>query len=392
MNSRERTLLILLVLALGGWQGWKLLDASFFEPVRRRDLEIVALQDSINDKELRQRRIDNLNDQLNEWKTQSLPPDPVVASAVYQMWIIDLAAKSQLTDVVVNPNLSLNPRPVADTYVPIVLRMSAKGTFDQLADFVDRIRNTKLMQRIVNLSLSDPTKENPAKLTFALQLEGLSFVGIDDRKTLFVEPLPPEVSPKSPDFNDQLTVLKKQIILGEPAPVVVDDPAQHMVLSATFPAAENPAAWFLEKRQNKKEVIFKGKDFQLAGVTGKVVDVGNDFVELEVGEKKSKLRIGKPLKEIASGIPAPGTPNSPPGAPPGAEGMRGGRGGRRGRGNFDFNSLTPEQQQQMRERMERFREMRRNGGGGDLPGFGDFDFGGGDSGSSTPAAAPADSK
>lgn len=391
MNSRERTLLILLVLTFGGWQGWKLLDASLFEPVRRRNQEITALQDSINDKQLQQRRIDNLNDQLNEWKTQSLPPDPVVASAVYQMWIIDLAAKSQLTEVVVNPNLSLNPRPVADTYVPIVLRMSAKGTFDQLADFIDRIRNTKLMQRIVNLNLSDPTKDNPAKLTFALQLEGLSFVGIDDRKTLFLDPLPPEVSPKSPDFNDQLTVLKKQIIFGEPVPVVVDDPAQHMVLSATFPTAENPAAWFLEKRQNKKEVIFKGKDFQLAGVTGKVVDVGNDFVELEVGEKKSKLRIGKPLKEIASGIPTPGTPNSPPGPPPGFDGMRGGRGGRRGRGNFDFNSLTPEQQQQMRERMERFREMRRNGGGGDFPGFGDFNFGG-DSGSSTPAAAPADSK
>ncbi len=74
MNSRERTLLILLVLTFGGWQGWKLLDASLFEPVRRRDQEIAALQDSIGDKQLQQRRIDNLNDQLNEWKTQSLPP------------------------------------------------------------------------------------------------------------------------------------------------------------------------------------------------------------------------------------------------------------------------------------------------------------------------------
>jgi len=394
MNSRERNLLILLVLALGGWQGWKLVDASLFEPVRKRELEIVSLRDSINDKQLRERRIENLNAQLNEWKQQSLPPDPVVASAVYQMWILDLAAKSQLTDVVVNPTLALNPRPIAETYLPIVLRLSAKGTFDQLADFIDRIRNTKLMQRIVNLSLSDPTKENPSKLTFALQLEGLSFVGIDDRKTLFADPVPPEVSPKSPDFNDQLTSLKKQLILGEPAPVVVDDPSQHMILSATFPTADNPAAWFLENRQNKKEVIFKGKDFQLAGVVGKVVDVGSDFVELEVGDKKVKLRIGKPLKEVASGLPAPGTPGSPPGGgPPGLGGMRGGRGGRRGRGNFDFNSLTPEQQQQFRERMERFREMRRNAGGGDFPGFGDFDFGGaGGDGSSTPAAAPADGK
>ncbi|MCA9449740.1 MAG: hypothetical protein KC931_21645 [Candidatus Omnitrophica bacterium] len=184
--------------------------------------------------------------------------------------------------------------------------------------------------------------------------------------------------------------MEKQIILGEPAPVVVDDPAQHMILSATFPAAENPAAWFLEKRQNKKEVIFEGKDFQLAGVTGKVLDIGSDFVELEVGEKTAKLHLGKPLKEIASGSPAAGTPPGQPGGPP--DGMRGGRGfgGRRGRGNFDFNSLTPEQQKEFRERMERFRGMRRDQGGGDFPGFGDFDsVGGGSSDSATPAAAPA---
>ncbi|MCA9449739.1 MAG: hypothetical protein KC931_21640, partial [Candidatus Omnitrophica bacterium] len=93
--------------------------------------EITALQDSIADKKIRERKIDNLIEQLDEWKTQSLPPDPVVASAVYQMWIIDLATKSQLTDVVVNPRLSLNPRPVADTYVPVALRFDAKGTFDQ---------------------------------------------------------------------------------------------------------------------------------------------------------------------------------------------------------------------------------------------------------------------
>ncbi len=389
MNNRERTLLILLVVALGGWQGWKFLDAALFEPVRVRDREITALQDSIADKQLRQRKIENLNEQLNEWKAQSLPPDPVVASAVYQMWIIDLAAKSQLTDVVVNPRLALNPRPVSDTYVPISLRFDAKGTFDQLADFIDRIRNTKLMQRCVSIGLSDPTKENPSKLTFSLQLEGLSFVGIDDRKSLFPEPVPAEVSPKSPDFNDQLAALKKQIVLGEPVPVVVDDPAQHMILSATFPAAENPAAWFLENRQNKKEVIFEGKDFQLAGVTGKVIDIGSDFVELEVGEKKAKLHLGKPLKDVASGSPTPG---GPPGQP-GPEGMRGGRGfgGRRGRGNFDFNSLTPEQQKEFRERMQRFREMRREQGGGEFPGFGDFDVeaGGGGSDSATPAAAPA---
>ena len=386
MNSRERTLLILLVLAFGGWQGWKILDAALFEPVRKRDREIVALRESIDDRELRQRRIENLDDQLDEWKLQSLPPDPVVASAVYQMWIIDLAAKTQLVEVIVNPVVALNPRPVADTYVPIVLRMTAKGTFDQLTDFIDRIRNTKLMQRIVNVSFSDPTKENPSKITFALQLEALSFLGVEDRKTLFAEPVPSEVSPKSSNYDEQLAILKKQITFGEPAPIVIDDPAQHLVLSATFPSAEKPAAWFFENRQNKKEVVFKGNDFQLAGVTGKVLDIGNDFIELEVGDKKSKLHIGKPLKDVASGLPAPGTPGGPPGGgPPGRGGMRGGRGGgRRGRGNFDFNSLTPEQQKEFRERMERFREMRRNGGGGDFPDFGGF--GGGGDGDSAPSS------
>lgn len=365
MNSREKNLLILLVVFLGGWQGWKFFDSALLEPVRKRDQEIRNIGDAIDDKQLQERRIENLSEELTNWKKSSLPPDPVVSSAVYQKWVIELAAQCQLIDVAVNPTLALNQRPVADTYTPIVLRVNAKGTFDQISEFLDRIRNTGLVQRVAGVSLSDPSKENPPKLALNMQLEGLSFVGTDDRKTLFPDPQPSDPSPRSQNFQEQLAVLKKQLIFGEPAPVVIDDPAQHLVLSATFPAAEKPAAWFLEKRQNQKQVVFKGNDFQLAGVTGKVVDVGNDFVELEIGDKKSKLKIGKPLKDVASGNPTPGGPGGGPPSgmrPPGFGGPGGGR-GRRGGGmrDFDFNSLTPEQQQQFRERMEQFRNRRRGG-------------------------------
>lgn len=368
MNARERILIIALVAALVGWKGWGVVDASLFEPLRRSQARVRELSDTIDRKKLEQRRVENFTIDLKNWQTLSLPPEPVLAASVYQKWIIELAAKCQLSDVVSNPNLTTNQRPIADTYIPISLSIDAKGTFDQIAEFIDRIRNTKLMQRVVNLNLSDLTKDNPPKLTLSLKLEALSFTAVPPRKTLFPDPQPEDPSPRSADFNDQLANFKKQYIFGQPAAVVVDDPAQYLVLSATFPTAEEPGAWFVDNRQNKKQVVVKGKDFEMAGVSGKVADVGQNYVELEINGKKSQLKIGKPLKEIASGS----TSNAPGG---GGDEMRGGGGGRRGRrgggggfpGGIDPSTLTPEQRQQFMERMQRFREMRERGGGGGGP-------------------------
>lgn len=368
MNARERILIIALVAALVGWKGWGIVDASLFEPLRRSQTRVRDLSDTIDRKKLEQRRVENYTIDLKNWQTLSLPPEPVLAASLYQKWIIELAAKCQLTDVVSNPNLTTNQRPIADTYIPISLSIDAKGTFDQIADFIDRIRNTKLLQRVVNLSLSDLTKDNPPKLNLSLKLEGLAFTAVPPRKTLFPDPQPEDPSPRSADFNDQLAAFKKQIILGQPTAVVVDDPTQYLVLSATFPTAEEPGAWFVDNRQNKKQVVMKGKDFEMAGVTGKVADVGQNFVELEINGKKVQLKIGKPLKEVASGSP---TNSSNRGGDdmrggPGGGGRRGG-GRRGGMGNFDPSTLTPEQRQQFMERMQRFREAREGGGGGGPP-------------------------
>ncbi|MFO1023236.1 MAG: hypothetical protein U0903_21485 [Planctomycetales bacterium] len=367
MNSRERILIAVLVLAFVGWQGWGIVDASLFEPLRRTQARARQLADSIDAKKLDQRRAENFMLDLEKWKKLSLPPEPVLAASVYQKWIIELAAKCQLSNVVSNPNLTSNQRPVADTYVPVSLSVDAKGTFDQIAEFIDRIRNTKLMQRIVSVTLSDPTKENPPKLTLSLKLEGLSFVSVPPRKTLFPDPQPEDPSPRSADYSDQLAALKKQVIFGQPTAVVVDDPAQYLILSATFPTAEEPGAWFVDNRQNRKQVVMKGKDFEMAGVTGKVADIGQNFVELEINGKKSQLRIGKSLKEVASGNPAAGGRGGDGGGfPGGGRGFgRGRRGG--GMGGFDPSNMTPEERQRM---MERFREMRERGGGFGPPGGG----------------------
>lgn len=368
MNTREKAMVFVLIAAIVGWRGWGMVDAALLEPLRRQEGRIKSLKTAIDDKKLQLRRIENLTADLKGWKVLSLPPDPVVASSVYQKWLIELATKCQLTDAVLSASTSTNQRPVANTFTPIGLDITAKGTFDQVLEFTDRIQNTKLMQRIVSLNFNNPTKDNPPKLTINLKLEGLSFVDAPARKTLFPDPQPSDPSPKSEKFTEQLADLKKQLTLGPPAPTPpVEDPAQFLVLSATFPTALEPGAWFFDSRQNRKQVVLKGKDFQLAGVTGKVADIGRDFVELEIKDKKVQLKIGKPLKTVASGDPTASASPADMGGRGGFGGDRGGRRGGRGFPGFDPSSLTPEQRKQFEERMQQFREMRRQRGGGDSP-------------------------
>src|SRR5262245_52849950 len=118
MKRREKLLLGALVGVLVLWQGGVLLDTFVFDPVDSRANEITARDKSVFAKKRDVRLSLEAARHMKEWKQRSLPPDPVVATSLYQNWLIELADRTKLSKVVVKPNQA-DTRPKGDTYYVI---------------------------------------------------------------------------------------------------------------------------------------------------------------------------------------------------------------------------------------------------------------------------------
>ncbi|TWT34518.1 putative Ig domain-containing protein [Blastopirellula retiformator] len=91
-----------------------------------------------------------------------------------------------------------------------------------------------------------------------------------------VEPKPPETRPEpKPSFDD----------------------AQHAFLTATIVSGEQPEAWVSLRTKNKMLRLKPGEKFEIGQLKGKIVSVGDKYIEIEIGGETVQLRIGQPLSE-----------------------------------------------------------------------------------------------
>ena len=96
MKPREKLLAGGLVGVLLLWQGGLILDTFVFGPVQNRESDIAARDKSVFAKQRELRLSEAAARNLKDWNQRSLPPDPVVATSLYQNWLIELAAKTKL--------------------------------------------------------------------------------------------------------------------------------------------------------------------------------------------------------------------------------------------------------------------------------------------------------
>src|SRR5438045_1527020 len=98
MKKREKMLLAGLIGILVLWQGGVMLNKFVFAPVAERQDEIAAREKRVSTKKRELRLSEDAARKLKDWKKRSLPPDPVVATSLYQNWLIDMAGKAKLTN------------------------------------------------------------------------------------------------------------------------------------------------------------------------------------------------------------------------------------------------------------------------------------------------------
>ena len=89
------------------------------------------------------------------------------------------------------------------------------------------------------------------------------------------------------------------------------DPAEFTYLVAAFAQNDQRQAWLYDRLNNENVVIDPGRPFSVAGINGVVRAIGDDFVLLDCGDVRWRLRLGKNLRSMEA-VPA-GSSNEPTG-------------------------------------------------------------------------------
>jgi hypothetical protein len=319
MQPREKLLALGLVATLGVWQGWRVLDGLVFTPLAEQRTNVGTLHEKVMDKETeiaKQKRAAKI---LAEWNQRSLPPDPAVASSLYQNWLIELASKAGLAEPVVTPG-RFDAKPKDGTYYLIRATVKGKGTLPQVASWLYDFYAAGLLQRVKSVAVSSESKEGNPQLDVTILVEGMSLVGAPARTTLFATGKPAEPLVKLPPREELVALTGKNLFVrgyngpppppAPPAPIRSDPPppprdtfdaAAYVYLVAVITTGGQQEAWLYDRGTNTQTTLTTGQAFKVAGMEGSVVRFGRDWIEVEMTGTKKRLALGRPLKDLAGG-------------------------------------------------------------------------------------------
>jgi len=321
MKKREKMLAAGLVGILVLWQGSVMLNKFVFAPVSERQEDIAARDKRVFNKKRELNISDDAARKLKDWKKRSLPPDPVVATSLYQNWLIEQTAKASLTNPTVTPNKFMQPK--GDTYSVISATIKAQGTLERLCDFLYEFRRSGLLHRVARMTLATDDHKGDPKLEIELTVEGLSLKDAPARSTLFSDDKLADLPIEKPlrDRKTYSQLLAKNLFVrgynGPPAPVRPvrpvgptnpfgpEDPREFVFLVGSVSTGGGFDAMLYDRLTNETRHVAAGSDFNLAGVEGQVVSVGVDHITFKMKGEEWRLDLGENLAQIRKLASAP---------------------------------------------------------------------------------------
>lgn len=323
LDKRQKMLVGAFVGVLVLWQGSGALWGIFFGPFDLRNIQMTALNVQLKKKQDAKHQLDLTERRTRSWERRSLPPNPVVASTLYHHWVLDLAEKHKLTKLSVTPKrLSTGVSNPVFTRIPV--SVTAECKMDQLCQFLFDFYRTDLLHKVNHLGVeSSDNRDNPT-LKVSLELEGVSLASAKNRTTLFADKQSTAVSEAMSkksikDYESLYTTNRfvrgyngpaKPVIPPAP-PAAPFDSSPHVFLVASLEVNGQPEAWLYDRTSNQRTVLNNGKDFEISGVKGQVLEIGKRTVKLKVKEKNWQLEVGENLKQMIE-VRAAGTPTAQP--------------------------------------------------------------------------------
>lgn len=291
-----------------------LLLSPFSQQTQTRD----SLRRKVAERERDLSRVEAAQQTLRQANQISLPPDPSVATTLYQNWLVETAQQSGLTNAVVTPGLPIRER---DAGHRISMTLQAETTAPRIGQLLDRLQNTSILHRVSHVSLIDAGgKTAKGTLRLMLNLEALSLSTSEPRSTLMPSndhPTLPELDRAEQSASDSLA----QVFIRSPlfdrieprvfkptaahAPnVAKQTPAQDSLsrirFVGTWQDGSRNEAWFFDELQRQKFVVVTQDRFQFGQLAGQVLEVHNDKLKVDVEGHHRELMLGQALSVLSN--------------------------------------------------------------------------------------------
>lgn len=307
MNQRERTLAIVLGVAVGGWLLWGIVTSRVIDPLRARGDQIAALEIQITEKKTDLLLAEQSAEELLNWRRQALPSDPSRAQTLY----LEYLRKSMEDAGITRPTFRPNPTGRGgEHFTQIGISIDARCQLRELTKFLRQIAEAPLLHQVRHLRIQPVVTDDQIE-TFdcSISLEALSMtdsfaeqelptrksaaealaekpIRKDDEFDLFVR--------KNP-FQPTELVLRPSTGAGGSQAVSSRDERDDYDVAASILLDGVWQIWLRHRGNQSKTVIAEGGKIEIGGLTATVLKILPDVVLLQVDGKIGSVRIGQNL-------------------------------------------------------------------------------------------------
>ncbi len=305
LNKRER-LLALATAAIAGAVLLYFLGAALLAPHKalRAQYDRAAA-----DLERKQNRVNNgmkATEQLDAWRARSLPSNPETALSLYQNWLLQTARDAGLSAIAIDagpgrrrpgifhaPRFGLQATASLEELTTFLHRFYQAGHLHQILAMgvVPETRGTKLSLQISIEALSLPTADRTDALADAPPSHTLAAVDVY-RKAIGERNLFAAYQPPPPPSR----TAEAAVPAPTPPPPPRFDPAKHAYLTAIVTMGDRQQAWIFARTSDETFKLFESDTFEIGGVKGKVLRIGQRDVEIEFDGRQYHLPLGENLR------------------------------------------------------------------------------------------------
>jgi hypothetical protein len=258
------------------------------EPMARAQRQTEQLQESIRRKKDDLKKIRAEKEQIAVWETQSLPADVRLARSLYQAWLVQLVEHVGL----VKPNVdSSEPVNQKDLYDVLGFTVRGEGTLEQATQLLFEFYRAGHLHQIRSLELT-PSQQG-RQFNIGLTIEALALPQIKRRDELSSAQGDRLAFSKLADYQ----IIARRNVFGSGSD---PDVLAYARLTGITYTQGRPQAWFsidLHGETVRKSV---GQVLEIGPFRGKILDITEADVILEIDGQRRLLTIGEAISQAAA--------------------------------------------------------------------------------------------
>lgn len=312
MNRRETILSVL----IGGLLGFLALQwgvtKKILDPLRAKDAEINSLLQQVADK---QRELVTARDaeyDIEQWRQNSLPPEPGLAQTLYQDYLRVLLEKSGITRPKITPAA---PNVQGENMRRLPFAVATRCGLGQLTRFLYDFHASNLLHQIRRLQVTPAVQEGKLiGFDVNLSIEALSLPDALSKSEL---PKPALNTPTRPLPTVEAFELLAKKNLFQPtnlvdAQVAVQEKSEEsrqrderadFYLTATLEENGVAKLWLTNRQTNTRMVVLQGEDLKIGGFAATVLQISSQQVLLRIADKVGAVRLGRNLASWTEVLP-----------------------------------------------------------------------------------------